>query len=96
MKMNQKQLERWAKTRQKGRTRYVWFNGMLCWGVTTGVFWSLGMAFMQGWDRLPLLLAVSMIGFPIGGIFFGLWTWKTFEKQFQEANGGSERRAKRA
>lgn len=86
MKMSQKQLVNWAKTRQKGRARYVWLNGVLTWGLTTGVLWAIAMAAMQGWERLPLLLALAVICFPIGGFFYGMWTWKMAENQYQQAS----------
>lgn len=86
MKMTQKQLENWARIRQRGRTRYIWLNGVLYWGLSTGVLWAVTMAAVQGWDRLPRLLAFAVIGFPIGGIFFGLWTWKLAEDRYQQAS----------
>jgi hypothetical protein len=86
MKMSQKQLENWARIRQRGRTRYVWFNGVLCWGLSTGVLWAVTMAAVQGWQRLPLLLAIALIGFPLGGYFVGRCTWKLTEARFQQAS----------
>jgi len=44
------------------------------------------MAALQGWDRLPFLLPAALIGFPIGGFFFGRWTWKFFEEEFERAS----------
>ena len=85
MGMNPKQVERWARIRQMGRTRYIWLHGVLGWGLTVGVVWAVIMAASRGWDRLPILLALAVIGFPIGGYFFGVVTWKTSEKQFAEA-----------
>jgi hypothetical protein len=84
MKMSRQQLDNWAEIRQKGRTRYVWLNGVLCWGLPTGVLWAVAMAAMEGWNRLPLLLAFAIIGFPIGGFFFGWWNWKMAEGRYQQ------------
>jgi hypothetical protein len=86
MKMGQKQLASWAKTRQKGRTRYIWLYGVAGWGLATGVFWAVAMAAWQGWDRLPLLLPLALVAFPIGGFFFGRRMWNVFEEQFQQAS----------
>jgi hypothetical protein len=83
--MNPKQRERWAKTRQMGRTRFVWLVGVLGWGVSVGIGWSLAMAAVNGWDRLPVLLPIALIGFPIGGYFFGTLTWRWSEKQYEQA-----------
>jgi len=85
MKMSQKQMMNWAKTRQQGLTRYVWIYGVLTWGLTTGVMWAVVTAAMQGWEQLPFLLPVALIGFPIGGFFFGILTWKLAENQYEQA-----------
>lgn len=88
MAMNAKQLERWANIRRGGRTRYIWVQGVLGWGLSMGIFWPLAMAFVQGWDRLPIMLPLALIGFPIGGYFFGAWTWRVSEAQYQRARPG--------
>ena len=78
-------MERWAKIRAKGRTRFIWFNGVLIWGVMTGILWAVVMAAWQDWSRLPRFLGFALVGFPIGGYFFGLLTWSFSEKRFQQA-----------
>jgi hypothetical protein len=85
MKMTDKQLARWEKTRRMGRMRYIWLVGVLGWGVATGSMWAIAMAAMQGWERLPVLLPLALVGFPIGGYFFGAWVWKASEAQYQQA-----------
>jgi hypothetical protein len=85
MKMTEKQLARWAKVREKGRARYILLYGVLFWGVLTGALWAVAMAAVQGWDRLPTYLAFGLIGFPIGGVLFGAWTWKIAEARYREA-----------
>ena len=86
MAMNAKQAERWAKSRQRGRTRYIWVNGVLGWGVTMGLVWPIAMAAQQGWQHLTGLLPIALVGFPIGGYFFGVWTWRVYESQFDRIN----------
>jgi hypothetical protein len=90
MKMTDDQLARWEKTRKMGRTRYVWLVGVPGWGVAVGSTWAVAMAAMQGWDRLPTLLALALVGFPIGGYFFGAWVWKASESQYQKAKAGED------
>jgi hypothetical protein len=86
MGMTPKQVERWAKTRKMGRTRYIWLSGVLVWGLTVGVLWAVTMTAMRGqWERLPIPLTIDVIGYSIGGYFFGLFTWKWSEKQYEEA-----------
>jgi hypothetical protein len=86
MGVTQKQLEKWAKTRQMGRARYVWRYGVLGWGLATGVLWSICRGFLRGGDQLPVLLVLALIIFPIGGYFFGQWTWKKGEENFQQGS----------
>lgn len=92
--MTPKQLEQWGRVRRKGRTRYIWVYGVLGWGVTTGVAWSLAMTAMEGdWDRLPILMPGAVVAFMIGGYFFGRWTWRIAENQYERAKrdaGASE------
>jgi asparagine N-glycosylation enzyme membrane subunit Stt3 len=79
--------QKWAKIREQGRMAYVLKYGVVGWGVPTGVMFSIVMAAMQGWERFWVLLAVSLILFPIGGIAFGVLTWKASESKYQEAVG---------
>ena len=82
MAMNAKQLDKWAQTRQIGRKAYIWRMGVLGWGIVTGFAWSIAMAASQGWNRLPLLLPIALILFPIGGYFVGAFTWKMTEADY--------------
>jgi hypothetical protein len=83
------QLKKWAKTRQMGRTRYIWLYGVIGWGLATGVLWAILMAFLNGRDRLPMYFVLGVIIFPIGGYFFGSWTWAKLEEKFRQAEQDS-------
>jgi hypothetical protein len=86
MKMNEKQLARWEKLRKMGRTRFIWLYGVLAWGVSVGVMWALGMTAANGdWERLPVTLGIALVGFPIGGYFFGALMWKMSEAAYRKA-----------
>jgi hypothetical protein len=91
--MSERDVARWEATRSKGRSRYIWLFGVVGWGVFTGLIWALILGWQQGWDRLPALLAFGLIGFPIGGYFWGDWMWKRLEKQYEKtlAARGSSR-----
>ena len=79
--------KKWAKTREQGRTAYVLKYGVIGWGIPTAVMFSIVLAAIQGWDRIWILLVVSLIFFPIGGIAFGILTWKASEAKYQKAVG---------
>lgn len=85
MGMTPDQIKQWSKTRRMGRTRYVWLYGVLRWGLTVGVVWAVVMAAFQGWERLPILLALAVVGFPMGGYLFGVVTWRQNEGQYEQA-----------
>lgn len=86
MRMTRKQLEKWSKTRQMGRSRYVWRFWVLGWGIGTGVLWSILMAFDKGWNQLPMFLGLGLIDFPIAGYFLGKLMWKWSERSFEKVN----------
>jgi hypothetical protein len=78
-------IQRWAKTRQLGQSKYIWLYGVVYWGLLTGILWSVIMAMLQGWDRWPMLLITGLIVFPIGGRFFGSTMWNKMEAKYNEA-----------
>jgi hypothetical protein len=80
-----RQLERWAKMRRLGRTRFVIYYGVLAWGVGTGVFVSILLGWLQGWNDFGMWLAISMVSFPIGGIFWAMAMWMFFERIWRDA-----------
>jgi hypothetical protein len=86
MRMTQKNLEKWAKTRQMGRSRFVRLYWTLGWGLTTGAVWGVLMGFEEGWTQLPIFLILGLIGFPIGGCFLGRWMWTLNERSFKNAS----------
>jgi hypothetical protein len=75
-----------------GRTRYVWLIGVLGWGLTMGICLPLVVAavgswlpVVPSWDQLPFLFTRSLIICPIGGYFFGLFTWAATEAQYEKS-----------
>jgi hypothetical protein len=40
------------------------------------------MGFMQGWNRLAFMLPISLVIFPICGIYWGRWVWDTAERAY--------------
>jgi len=78
-------MQKWARTREMGRAKYVWLYGVVFWGIVTGLVWSIIMATFQGWHRWPMLFVTAMIGFPICGYFFGTTMWKKMEAKYDDA-----------
>ena len=63
-----------------GRSRFVMRFWVLGWGLTTALFWSLLMAYTEGWYQLPIFLAFGLIGFPPGGLVIGRMMWAMNER----------------
>jgi hypothetical protein len=82
--MTKRPAERWAVTRAKGRTRFIWLVGVALWGPITGVLWSVIMHLLLGWKLLRIFLPGALIIFCIAGYFFGAWTWQPSEDDYQE------------
>lgn len=79
--MNEKQRLKWVKFRKLGKKKYIIKIGVLYWGVFTGLFWSIFMHIFQPSEQWYIRPIIALILFPIGGIFFGIWTWKINEKK---------------
>ena len=56
------QFQKWEKTRQGGRTRFVWLYGVLGWGVTCGILFGA----LFGW-LFPVMFRGVMSSLPTPG-----------------------------
>ena len=82
------EMRRWSRTRDRGRRYFLWVHGVLGWGVPVAVCWSIAMAWGKGWERFLQLIMLAMIGFPIGGYFWGALVWRNMEKKYQASVSG--------
>ena len=72
--------EKWARASRLGRNRFVWRYGILGWGLPTAILFSLMRGYSEGWDQLPVILAISLVLFPLGGILVGRVMWRRLER----------------
>ncbi|USI26665.1 hypothetical protein ACD631_09755 [Alteromonas macleodii] len=77
-------MEKWAKTREKGKQHFVLVNGVLGWGVPTAILWSTLMEFLEPSENIWVRPIIALIIFPIAGIAFGYFTWNKSEKTFEK------------
>jgi hypothetical protein len=56
------------------RRRFVFRRGVLGWGVTTAFLWAAFSALLLG-SPFWRSLAIALVVFPIGGLFFGRALW---------------------
>lgn len=82
-------MEKWAKTREKGKQHFVLVNGVLGWGVSTAIFWTLLMEFLDPLENIWVRPTIALIIFPIAGIAFGHLTWNKSEKAYEKATSNT-------
>lgn len=86
--MNDKSAEKWAKFRELGRSRFVWRYGILGWGLSTAILFSLWNGFSDGWDGFAFKLIPALVLFPLGGYVWGRCMWwflgRTHERTVSE------------
>jgi len=69
--MNTKNLQKWEQTRKIGEKKFVWTGGVLFWGMTTAVIWSVVMQYVQPQEDIDPRPIITRIVFSFGGYFFG-------------------------
>lgn len=73
--------KKWGKLREAGRASFVLRYGVLAWGVTTGLLFTLVRVLEEGAEaNVPLTLVSSMLLFPLGGVLWGHAMWWFCEK----------------
>jgi hypothetical protein len=73
----ERRLDRWERIRAAGRKRFIVLWGVLGWGVCSALLfsvWIIRSEHESFWSGVGTA-AVSLIVFPLGGIFFGYMTW---------------------
>lgn len=69
----------------KGKWHYICVYGVLGWGVSTAILFSLLQVF-SGEAAFVDAILLSLIMFPIGGFFWGLYIWSYLVKQYAKTN----------
>lgn len=77
-------LDKWEKTRKKGKNRFIWINGVLGWGVTTAILWSSMMEVFEPSEEIWVRPLIALVVFSIGGIAFGHLIWNQAEKKYAQ------------
>ncbi|MGL4837357.1 MAG: hypothetical protein ACRC22_07650 [Shewanella sp.] len=77
-------IEQWQAIRVKGKKHYIWRYGVLYWGLTTAVLWSIVMHFIQPAELIWLRPLVALVLFPLGGMLLGYMRWHSFEAKFKK------------
>jgi hypothetical protein len=87
MAMNDR-FAKWERLRAKGKWDFIVKYGVLGWGVTTGVLFSIIFPWMLPFPNKPsfwLMLPLSLVLFPLGGVAWGYFMWIFSEKAYRKA-----------
>lgn len=77
-------------TNELTRDQFVLRYGILGWGVTTAILFTIANAIQNGWDDFFFHLIPALILFPLGGILFGRIMWRFRQRQLaKKARGHS-------
>ncbi|RLQ94194.1 hypothetical protein [Falsibacillus albus] len=87
-----KSMKKWEKLRKNGKWNYIFYSGLIGWGLPTGLLvFILNHIFQHGIDIPQYFtagwlkeLAVDVLIFLLGGFFLGLSMWKVNESFYQE------------
>lgn len=93
MDSNQKFLKKWNEIRKKGKWRYIFFTGMLNWGIKTSLLFffiinlmdyglNIKNYFSGNW--IISFLVIFIMFFLGGGITFGFGMWNFLEKKYTD------------
>jgi len=91
------QADRWKKTKVKGRWHYVFFFGVLFWGIGVSLLTSaitvliedglITETFLENFlDKLKSALPTFMIAGGFFGLFMWNWYCKAHESYIQDSN----------
>lgn len=89
MQDQEKRCQKWEKTRQMGRQRFVWLIVIIFAFIGTVCVEILDFVNTKNWDELLSLLS-RLFGFSLPGLAWGYFTWRDNEKkyrQYLERNG---------
>lgn len=84
--MKEKDKKYWKKIREKGKRHFILYRGIIGWGIPTGILYTIMIKGLKGVTIGDILgkLIISIIVFPIGGYFWGLWVWNIQEKKYKK------------
>lgn len=77
-------MDKWVKIREKGKQRFVLVNGVLGWGATTAILWSVLMELIEPSQNIWVRPIIALIIFPIAGVVFGHLMWDKSEKAYEK------------
>lgn len=89
---NQREIAKWERINSMGKRKYILKDGILYYGVPTGILWAIFYQLFDGGlslenfisDEFTSRLVVGLIVFSIVGILVSLFTWRKLEKKYHK------------
>jgi hypothetical protein len=82
--MTEAQRERWERVRRQGKLRFIFFRGILGYGVFMIIFGAYADKFID--HKVLAIHPVRSLFLISVGWFVGLWGWNDGENRFHRAN----------
>ena len=77
--------EAWIAIRERGLLRFVLLNGILKWGLSVAVLWSL-VVLLVG-DGIGVGIGAAFVIFPALGALFGALLWMILDRKYGTRRG---------
>jgi hypothetical protein len=77
-------IRKWEETRQKGKLRFIFLQGVVSWGVPMFVVMTFVLNRERANSDPPWMLLASAVIWAIGGACFGLAMWAISERRYQK------------
>lgn len=77
-------FEKWQKIREKGKWNYIIIYGVLLWGISTAILFSIIFPLIKG-ETSWLIFPLSLVIFPIGGMGWGCSMWLYMENAYKKS-----------
>lgn len=83
--------QRWNEMKNMGKKNYLFKEGILYWGVPTGILWAIFYHLIDSGFSFENMvqtsffrrILVGIIVFSLAGMIKNYFSWRTLEKKFQ-------------
>jgi hypothetical protein len=94
IRWDEKSVARWERTRARGKWRYIWYTGVLGWGLSMFVVMTAFSYLQQYGPVRPtadggqiFLVLLNLVIWPLVGSLFGTVMWMTIEASYRSVKG---------
>lgn len=77
---------KWENIRRKGLIRFILVWGVLGWGFSTGIIFSLVFSMIVPVTLQARVWCLSIPAFAFAGLFFGATLWLVMEWRYRRSN----------